>query len=206
MVDVAMLPPSSPMSSPVHSIKVKYGKRPVLVLNAGPDMSVGALKERVEVEFGVGKSRQKLVAKGTRLLDDNAIVSDVLERGATLMLVSSTDAEVEKLQSNAKAVQHEMQVKEQRRNNKNYVSISQRMQGGSRVDGMQSISETYGFMSFETLTGFDDEARASTFLKSLAEDVGIQHVMRKYKWKVGKLTEMYPEVCIFFFLYFLMTC
>ena len=49
----------------------------------------------------------------------------------------------------------------------------------------------YCFQSFKTLPGFSDAHLARDFLKRLAADRGIAGVMKKHRWTVPALSEMY---------------
>jgi len=51
----------------------------------------------------------------------------------------------------------------------------------------------FRFYDIVPLPGLPDEARARAILTELANDVGILAVMKKHRWKVGQLAEMYPE-------------
>ena len=48
-------------------------------------------------------------------------------------------------------------------------------------------------MSYKVLPGFSDAEIARNFLKRLAKDRGIAGVMKKHKWTVPVLSEMYPS-------------
>ena len=48
-------------------------------------------------------------------------------------------------------------------------------------------------MSYKVLPGFEDTEIARNFLKRLAKDRGIAGVMKKHKWTVPVLSEMYPS-------------
>lgn len=56
----------------------------------------------------------------------------------------------------------------------------------------RTINE-YGFKSIQTLSGFSDEWKSKELLETLANDPGILAVMKKHKWQVGALCEMFPE-------------
>eukprot|EP00656_Telonema_subtile_P053289 TRINITY_DN7679_c0_g1_i5.p1 TRINITY_DN7679_c0_g1~~TRINITY_DN7679_c0_g1_i5.p1 ORF type:complete len:468 (+),score=109.60 TRINITY_DN7679_c0_g1_i5:155-1558(+) len=56
-----------------------------------------------------------------------------------------------------------------------------------------SVQSPYGFLSFNTLPGFENAAVAKDFLKRLAADRGIAGVMKKHCWTVPRLSEMYPD-------------
>jgi len=54
-------------------------------------------------------------------------------------------------------------------------------------------SSPYGFGGIETLPNLPDEAKARAILTELANDPGILACMKKHKWQVGFLAELYPE-------------
>jgi hypothetical protein len=52
----------------------------------------------------------------------------------------------------------------------------------------------YRFHALEALSGLHDEDRARELLQLLSTDPGVLAVLKKHKWSVGMLCEMYPEV------------
>ena len=58
----------------------------------------------------------------------------------------------------------------------------------------KELANPYRFHDLETLNGFEDEAHARELLQLLSTDPGVLEVLKKHKWSVGKLCEMYPEV------------
>ena len=63
-----------------------------------------------------------------------------------------------------------------------------------RLRAKSDLANPYRFHDIHTLSGFDDEARARAILQDLSSDPGVIAVMKKHKWSVGCLSEMYPEV------------
>jgi hypothetical protein len=57
----------------------------------------------------------------------------------------------------------------------------------------KSSASAYGFGRIETLPNIPDEAKAREILSTLANDSGIKACMEKHKWRVGSLSELYPE-------------
>jgi len=57
----------------------------------------------------------------------------------------------------------------------------------------EHANNPYRFHDLQTLSGLDDEARARQLLELLSSDPGVLAVMKKHKWSVGALCEMYPE-------------
>ena len=57
----------------------------------------------------------------------------------------------------------------------------------------QRTKSKYEFQSIETLKGLPNEEKAHQILHSLANDPAILNVMKKHKWSVGTLAELYPE-------------
>eukprot|EP01035_Chromulina_nebulosa_P022064 gene22064-28560_t len=55
------------------------------------------------------------------------------------------------------------------------------------------IKDGYGFHSFETLDNFNDKYKAKEILESLASDPGVLAVMKRHRWNVQCLGELYPE-------------
>lgn len=68
--------------------------------------------------------------------------------------------------------------------------------GWRQINGAPDLKlqdKSYRFESFETLPQFSDRSKALEFLQRLATDVEVRAVMRNHRWRVGKLSEMYPE-------------
>ena len=63
-----------------------------------------------------------------------------------------------------------------------------------RLRAKREHANPYRFRELESLSGLQDEDRAKELLQLLSTDPGVLAVLKKHKWTVGKLCEMYPEV------------
>jgi hypothetical protein len=76
--------------------------------------------------------------------------------------------------------------------------MKERQQLGRRIlmnkaNISKSSASANGFGRIETLPNIPDEAKAREILSTLANDSGIKACMEKHKWRVGSLSELYPE-------------
>jgi hypothetical protein len=75
--------------------------------------------------------------------------------------------------------------------------MKERQQLGRKLMNKANISKSStsanGFGRIETLPNIPDEAKAREILSTLANDSGIKACMEKHKWRVGSLSELYPE-------------
>jgi hypothetical protein len=76
--------------------------------------------------------------------------------------------------------------------------MKQRQQVGRQMmakakNNAEPSSTVYGFGGIETLPNLPQGKKAREILTSLANDPGVLACMKKHKWKVGSLAELYPE-------------
>jgi hypothetical protein len=67
------------------------------------------------------------------------------------------------------------------------------MQKVNNAHDRSGTSEKYGFGRIQILPNLPNQEQAREILTTLANDPGILACMAKHKWKVGSLSELYPE-------------
>ena len=158
-------------------------------------LSVGFLREKLIIQLNLNPSTIRLVHKGRNLKDDQILVADLFAQQngnkklgksygkLKIMLIGSTEEELKSLQ--------ELETKEKVMAEE--LSINRK--GGYEFVPTTSTphNASHGFTSIETLPGLPNEQEARKILTTLANDPGVLEVMRKRRWKVPILAELYPD-------------
>jgi hypothetical protein len=193
---------------------VRYQGRTILIplLSADPKGLLDQVQEKLTSETGVPPELQKLVAKGGRALqqkDENAssilkklaVPLPVLENNPKLVqlqMIGTSPEILHEFQASAKSAQeqadrmvvndmdvdYDMVAKERK------ARAAQR-EKASRLN--EANSSEFRFYDVRALQQFRDSAKAEEILFDLSTDPGFLALMRKHKWKVGCLSEMYPD-------------
>lgn len=160
-----------------------------------PTTTVGQLKALLAERTGVQAEHQKLILKGMTLADPAATLGSLLllvsggEAALKLVLIGATAREIEQLEAAAQAA-----AKGRGRVVDDLRLLTVGAGGPRRPAGGGLRRRQYGFQSIEVLPGLPDQDRARAILEELAEDPGVLHVMATFKWSVGALCELFPEV------------
>jgi len=163
-------------------VEVKFRGK-FLAVEAG---SVSGLKTKLEAMTGVQVANQKLMVKGGKVLsDDDAVQMKVY-------LVGSTDAELESLKPQYDGVTVISDL------DKDYDEVASEREATAHSLRRQEYERNarrseYRFESIRELGGFRDSAVARQLLEDLSHDPGFVAVLAKFKWKIGVLSEMYPD-------------
>ena len=165
-----------------HKVKVKYGKEELRTTVTIED-TLHSLKEQLQVLTSCDEI--KLIHAGKVLKDDT-------------MLLTSLSRELDDLKltmigSKAAASQiiggHDID----RVRVIDDLSTNFEYKRKIKPPLKKQVDRTYSFQSIETLPGLPNESKAREILQHLADDEGVLAVMKKHKWSVGALCEMYPE-------------
>jgi len=188
---------SSGSDHPVQStIITVVWKDEYFALSVSETDTVAALKSRLEEHTGIEPPGQKLFHLSRKLRDDQALKELFFtpkngkkqhrKRHAQgqkqLVLVGSSAQEI----SSGKKVGTA--------NNK-YESNGGKPMKRRRLilcGPRHNTAKKYGFGSIQPLQGLPNIDAATALLHRLATDPGVVYVMKKHKWKVGCLTELYP--------------
>ncbi|GBG34345.1 Peptide-N4-N-acetyl-beta-glucosaminylasparagine amidase [Hondaea fermentalgiana] len=174
----------------------------------GEELSVAAnslaeAQSQLFAQTGVPPERQKLVAKaGARVQDDEQLAGLVARGqqgdGELVQLFGSTEQEVEAVaeaeasgtEAAARIVWNDLDV--------DYDEVQREREHQSAVREREARMRTaasteWRFHGYRSLPQFRDAGRAREILERLGTDPGFVAVMRKHRWKVGVLSEMYPD-------------
>jgi hypothetical protein len=167
-------------------MKIKSGKTTIEVSVEELTHTVRELKEQLAEITGF--TDIKLIHAGKVLKDEDTIGSIPGGLNAKLTMMGSTPEAIESL-------------KERDTPNVNNKRIIDDLSGDvSAVLHTNRTSNSgpkqynpYKFQSIQTLPNLPNEDKAREILTTLANDEGILAVMKKHKWSVGALCELYPE-------------
>ncbi|CAM9442591.1 unnamed protein product [Discosporangium mesarthrocarpum] len=178
------------------STMLKVGFRgKTLEVEVSEETTVGGLKATLESLVNVPVNNQKLIFMGKALRDDADLIPSTgildadggkkISHKPRLMLIGSTTVDVEKA-STSPLLRSE---------------VKDDFDGVAVPKGYRKVALTragpdqspYRFERVETLPGLPEEDKARQILESLANDPGIRAVLKKHRWTVGCLAEMYPE-------------
>ena len=165
-------------------MKVKCGKEIIEVSVEELSHSIKRLKE--ELSEITGYIDIKLIHAGRVLKDDDTIGR----------IPGGLNAKLTMMGSNPKAIEA---MKDQSVSNVNNKRIIDDLNGvintksNSKIESRQKEYNPYKFQSIQTLPNLPNEEKAREILNLLANDEGILAVMKKHKWSVGALCELYPE-------------
>lgn len=141
--------------------------------------TVGELKRRAAGELGVDVEPATLraVARG-KTLSDGTPLEDV-GNYTTVMLLGATE------QERASVREKEAQL----------VKVAANKVARVRYSSLAAArpQEEHVFGSIRVLDSFPDKDEARALLEQLAHDPGVLAVMRAHRWRVGVLSEMYPD-------------
>lgn len=148
----------------------------------------------------------KLLFKGNATKTDDDLLATILtpagKRIYKMIAVGRSTGEVKAIrgeQAEAKEraprIRDDLTREGQRDMERRRVLGRQMMRKASRRElvGAGPHAEKYGFGPIETLPNLPDEDKARAILTKLATDPGILACMKKHKWRVGSLAELYPE-------------
>ena len=165
-------------------MKVKCGKEIIEVSVEELSHSIKSLKE--ELSEITGYIDIKLIHAGKVLKDDDTIGR----------IPGGLNAKLTMMGSNPEAIEA---MKDQSVSNVNNKRIIDDLNGvintksNSKIESRQKEYNPYKFQSIQTLPNLPNEEKAREILNLLANDEGILAVMKKHKWSVGALCELYPE-------------
>ena len=167
-------------------MKIKSGKNFIEVNVEELSYTVGELK--VQLAEITNFKDLKLIHAGKILRDEDTVGSIPGGLNAELILMGSTSEAIDEL-------------KERENNSANKVRVIDDLDGKrpssmyiDRSEPRQSNQPNpYKFQSIQTLPNLPNEDKAREILNSLANDEGVLAVMKKHKWSVGALCELYPE-------------
>lgn len=169
------------------TMKIKCGKETLDVSVEDLNMTIRSLKENLAEMTNY--TDIKLILGGKVLKDEDAIIGS-LPGGihAKLTMMGSTAAAIESLKKSAPTVNSKRIIDD--------LSGEVKANGGtskSTTDSRNRQHNPYKFERIQTLPGLPNEDKAREILQSLANDEGVLAVMKKHKWSVGALCELYPE-------------
>lgn len=165
-----------------------------------PHTTVGQLQAMLQARAGVKPEHQKLIHKGRTLTDPDQTLARLLpppplppppsaRAGLKLVLVGASAAEIDALDA---AVRAAARGRGRVVDDLRLLSVGAGTRRPAAGGGLRR--RQYGFGAIEVLPGLPDPERARAILEELAEDPGVLHVMATFKWSVGALCELYPEV------------
>mmetsp|Transcript_44427 Transcript_44427/g.71198 ORF Transcript_44427/g.71198 Transcript_44427/m.71198 type:complete len:522 (+) Transcript_44427:572-2137(+) len=179
---------------PTFEFEVTFRNKSVTVKCA----RVAELQDNIAQLFDVPVPNQKLIAKGGKVVAKGESKVDDEEfiklQGHPLRLVGSTKQDLERVPDveanenrnikNDLDVDYDKVMKDRERQLAK-LELDERKRRANRTE--------YRFESFRVLQQFKDKDKALEILERLATEPGFVEVLKKHKWKIGALTEMYPE-------------
>jgi hypothetical protein len=166
-------------------MKIKSGKTTIDVAVENLNDTVLELKEQLTEITSF--TDIKLIYAGKVLKDDMTIGSILGGFDAKLTMMGSTPDALHSLEA-GKEVASKGRIIDDLSDG----SALAKRPAGSTSKGPKQHNP-YKFQSIQTLPNLPDEAKAREILNSLANDEGVLAVMKKHKWSVGALCELYPE-------------
>jgi len=145
------------------------------------------LREKLEDQTGVPSASQKLIHKGRRLEDDDL---DLFTAGIGVVQMIGLRKDQIQDAKEASSVINDLDV--------DYDVLAQKKAQKSAELERETYRKRageceYRFEMIRVLEQFRDKDEAFRLLEDLATDPGIVAVLKKHKWKVGTLSEMYPD-------------
>lgn len=172
---------------------VKHGRTDVIVEGVNSETTLEELCEKVQQQTGLDGGDLKLLAAGKNLLGANGrpLTSTLgsLPKGLnTKMVVMGTT------KTAIASLTHCPPCSQMKRVINDLGAVPNDGKSNGAFSSHSSVVRSeYCFESIHTLPGLPDEAKARAILEELANDIGILATMKKYKFKVGQLFEMFPE-------------
>ncbi|KAJ2908605.1 hypothetical protein GGI21_002717, partial [Coemansia aciculifera] len=145
-------------------------------------LTMGALRQRLEQQFGVAPPQQKLLLKGEISSDDAALVAFLIPANSRIVLMGTPAAELT-------AFRESTSRREEGR--ANYAKYQATQEVSRTRDPLETSS--FKFHSFEALPGLPLQTQALAMLRRLARDVGVREIMNRRKYSVGELRELHPN-------------
>jgi len=178
-----------------------------------PNLSVRDVKARLieEGQFSSNDAVNNLTASNIKLLfkghamesDDDLLVAALTPTGKKvykMIAMGRSSEEVEAIQGeheDAKAraprVRDDLTREGQRDAERRRALGRQMMRKASRKERADPTADKYGFGPIETLPNLPNEDTARAILAKLANDPGVLACMKRHKWRVGSLAELYPD-------------
>lgn len=180
------------------AISVSFKGAPLELPNAPfpTSTTVGQLQMLLRDLTGIEVAHQKLIHRGRTLVDPTAALGSLLpsspltsQQTLKLALIGATAREIRQLEVAAQAA-----AKRRGRVVDDLVLLSFDAAAARRPARGGLRRRQYGFGAIEVLPGLPEQERARAILEELAQDPGVLHVMATFKWNVGALCELYPEV------------
>lgn len=176
-------------------------------LDLQPDLTVHAVKAALleaETESGLAPSDIKLLYKGKVLdSDDEALVNilkpagkkqyKMIAMGRSSNEVKAIQGEQAEARERAPRVRDDLTQQGLRDAERRKRLGRQMMQKAAQNQRKDPSAGTHGFGRIETLPNLPDQEKVRAILTELANDPGILACMKKHKWNVGSLAELYPE-------------
>lgn len=187
-------------------ILVSFRKNKV-ELDLQPDLTVDAVKAsllKAESEFNLAPSDIKLLFKGKVLDSDDDLLVNILKPSGKkqykMIAMGRSSSEVKTIQGEqaearerAPRIRDDLTPQGQWDAERRKRLGRQMMQKASQKERADPAAGSYGFGRIETLPNLPDQEKVRAILTELANDPGILACMKKHKWRVGSLAELYPE-------------
>ncbi|KAJ2777279.1 hypothetical protein H4R18_005227 [Coemansia javaensis] len=148
-------------------------------LPVGPATTVGELRARIALAFGVAAGDQKLLCRGA-LADDRAAVRAAVPPGARVVVVGTPAPEL---------AAHQTSAARRAAGRANRERLRATAADVRRT--AQPADDEYGFGALAPLELPRRDA-ALHALRRLARDAGVRAVMRRHRFAVGELRELHP--------------
>uniref|UniRef100_A0A7S3LHK3 WLM domain-containing protein n=1 Tax=Aplanochytrium stocchinoi TaxID=215587 RepID=A0A7S3LHK3_9STRA len=173
---------SSIRKTGIKEVVVEYRGSP-FKYKVSKELNIEGFGKSLEEDTGVAVAQQKLFGQGGKLLKYEGTESASLLPGK-LKLLGSTKNEIQKVVESNEKFNNKIRVKD---------DLNVRRRRRRKPEGRRRELPEYRFERIQTLQGLPDQEKAREILTRLSEETGFLAVLKKNRWKVGLLSEMYPE-------------
>ncbi|KAG9294389.1 hypothetical protein G9A89_001894 [Geosiphon pyriformis] len=171
---------SNNYSEEIYTFQVSFKGKTIEIDKWPVDSTIRQLKKFLEYESGVPADFQKLMFKGMPLKDHSTLYESVLSNGAKVMLIGSSQKDVDDIKHSEAKIVHHSKTKPK---SMNLYKNKKPTKG--------TISK-HTFHRIEVIEHFPEPEKARKILEQLRDDRGIRAIMEKHKFSVGTLKELTP--------------
>mmetsp|Transcript_5155 Transcript_5155/g.6237 ORF Transcript_5155/g.6237 Transcript_5155/m.6237 type:complete len:332 (-) Transcript_5155:124-1119(-) len=159
-----------------------------------PGTSVKNIVDRLQQDTGVPYQNQKLLARGKQIDLEALLEENAGTLPAKIKLLGSTNTEIQQVVDTHEKLNNKVRIKDD-------LNPIRRRRPRNQI--VKREIPDYRFERIQVLKGLPEQEKAREILTRLSEDTGFLAVLKKHKWNVGLLSEMYPqgqvgvsEVCV----------
>eukprot|EP01036_Dinobryon_divergens_P038474 gene38474-50518_t len=167
-------------------MQIQYRSRNFLV-EVVNENTIREIKEKLESQVNIPPTYMTLIVEGKKVADDTTVSNLPNGIDSKLFMIGSTEEEIELM----KPPERVFRIKDDLN-----PTDDSRIQNYSSLLIKPHIRKElpeYRFHNIEVLPNLPYQNVAHRILHELANDPGILAILKKHKWSVGSLCELYPE-------------